>query len=301
MQVLYAMNRDKQITLESGVKRYHRYVDKSYELYLHTLYLLYKTCGISIKEYNQRQTKHILTEEDHQFTPKLWENEIIQSLHNNLKLQKVWKQSGVTGKVDLDYLTNKYKSFSKYDEYKAYLKNDKTTIQDHRAIILLLFKSCTKDENFVDMVESHNPHWTMDESLIVGSFKRTLKSLPDADEDFFESYLPEDEPVNEFGEELFKMVLQKEEELLEIIQPSLQNWDITRVAIIDLILLKMAVSELMYFPTIPTKVTLNEFVEISKFYSTEKSKDFINGILDRLMKQLKKEGKIKKEGRGLLE
>ena len=84
-------------------------------------------------------------------------------------------------------------------------------------------------------------------------------------------------------------------------EPTLKNWDVDRVAIIDMILLKMALSELMIFPTIPTKVTLNEFVEISKMYSTEKSKDFINGILDRLMKKLNKEGKIKKEGRGLLE
>ena len=86
-----------------------------------------------------------------------------------------------------------------------------------------------------------------------------------------------------------------------IIEPSLKNWDADRVAVIDMIILKMALVELMSFPTIPTKVTLNEFVEIAKKYSTEKSKDFINGILDRLMKQLEKEGKIKKEGRGLIE
>jgi len=89
--------------------------------------------------------------------------------------------------------------------------------------------------------------------------------------------------------------------LLGIIEPTLKNWDADRVAIIDMVLLKMALSELTSFPTIPTKVTLNEFVEISKLYSTDKSKDFINGILDRLMKKLNKEGKIQKEGRGLKE
>jgi len=83
---------------------------------------------------------------------------------------------------------------------------------------------------------------------------------------------------------------------LAIIEPALKNWDADRVAIIDMILLKMALSELLSFPSIPTKVTLNEFVDISKLYSTDKSKDFINGILDRLMKQLEKDGKIKKEG-----
>ena len=81
----------------------------------------------------------------------------------------------------------------------------------------------------------------------------------------------------------------------------LKNWDSERVAILDMIMLKMALCELLHFPTIPTKVTLNEFVEISKIYSTDKSKDFINGILDRLMKKLQKEEKIVKEGRGLIE
>ena len=81
----------------------------------------------------------------------------------------------------------------------------------------------------------------------------------------------------------------------------MKNWDAERVAVIDMILLKMAVCELVSFPTIPTKVTLNEFVEISKMYSTDKSKDFINGILDRLLKKLEKEGKVTKEGRGLIQ
>ena len=149
-------------------------------------------------------------------------------------------------------------------------------------------------------MEGFNPHWFVDESLVVGAIKRTLKMLPNVKEKFFEEFLPENEPVYDFGLELLQTVVREDEQLLEIIQPSLQNWDITRVAILDLILLKMAVSELLRFPTIPTKVTLNEYVDISKQYSTEKSKDFINGILDRLMKKLGKEGKIKKEGRGLI-
>jgi len=81
----------------------------------------------------------------------------------------------------------------------------------------------------------------------------------------------------------------------------LKNWDAERVAILDMVMIKMALCELMHFPTIPTKVTLNEFIEISKLYSTEKSKDFINGVLDKLMKKLEKDGEISKEGRGLIE
>jgi len=130
--------------------------------------------------------------------------------------------------------------------------------------------------------------------------KRSLKAVPE-DEEFYNQHRPGDETVVDFGEVLLKKVCLENDALLGLIEPTLKNWDAERVAVIDMILLKMALCELINFPTIPTKVTLNEFVEISKQYSTDKSKDFINGILDRLMKKLNRDGKIMKEGRGLVE
>ncbi len=300
MQVLYSMNRNEQITLDSAKKLYHQYIDKTYDLYLFSLLNIYKLAGLSLKELDHRQSKHIKSDEDENFKPKLWENELIQTLHNDLALQKEWKQRGHFGKIDLDYLKNIYKDFAKSDAYVDYMSNPDASVADHKEIFKALFKRCIKDEGYADNMEAFNSHWFVDESLVVGTMKRTFKMLPNVPEKFFEEFLPEDEPVYDFGIELLQRVIREDEPLLEIIQPSLQNWDITRVAILDLILLKMAVSELMNFPTIPTKVTLNEYVDISKQYSTEKSKDFINGILDRLMKKLDKDGKIKKEGRGLI-
>ncbi|MEZ4948878.1 MAG: transcription antitermination factor NusB [Saprospiraceae bacterium] len=149
-------------------------------------------------------------------------------------------------------------------------------------------------------MEEHFASWQDDESLVVGSVKKLIKSLP-VEGRFFDAYEPEEEATQDFGLELLRLTYRNEDELLEDIKPTLQNWDVDRVAILDLIMIKMAVCELTMFPSIPTKVTLNEFVEIAKSYSTDKSKDFINGILDRLMKQLSKDGKINKEGRGLIE
>ncbi|NJN34227.1 MAG: transcription antitermination factor NusB, partial [Saprospiraceae bacterium] len=105
----------------------------------------------------------------------------------------------------------------------------------------------------------------------------------------------------QFGEELLTKTYKNDEELLNEIEPMLKNWDAERVATLDMILMKMALAELLYFPTIPTKVTINEYVDLSKMYSTDKSKDFVNGIMDRLMKKLKEMGGIVKEGRGLVE
>ena len=100
---------------------------------------------------------------------------------------------------------------------------------------------------------------------------------------------------------LHDRVLQNVEELTKLIEPKLQNWDLDRIAMIDMILMKMALCELLYFEEIPVKVSINEYIDISKIYSTQKSKDFINGVLDKVMNDLKAEGRIKKAGRGLLE
>ena len=203
-------------------------------------------------------------------------------------------------KIDEDLVRRLYTEFAKGEVYKKYLSNTDESTEDQIDILLALFKVCTSDESFNEALEDLHATSIDDKSLVIGSIKKTLKALP-VSPHFCLTYEPDDEAVVEFGEELLRKVFQEDGELLEIIEPTLKNWDADRVATIDMILLKMALCELMIFPTIPTKVTLNEFLEISKRYSTEKSKDFINGILDRLMKQLHKDGKIKKEGRGLVE
>ena len=122
-----------------------------------------------------------------------------------------------------------------------------------------------------------------------------------SDIDFFKEYLPDDETIKEFGETLLVETVKNDKALVELINPFLENWEMERVAAIDLIMLKMAVTEILKLESIPTKVTLNEYVEISKMYSTDKSKEFINGILDRLINKLNNEKKIIKSGRGLID
>ena len=198
---------------------------------------------------------------------------------------------------DQDIVRSLYLDFAKTPEYLNYFKEE-DTIESHQNLLLALYKHLVKNESFCDELEEKFWNWIDDKSLVIGTIKKSLKALP-ATEDFFSSYRPTEETTKEFGETLITHVCKNDHELLELIEPTLKNWDVDRVAVMDMILLKMALTELLVFPTIPTKVTLNEFVEISKLYSTEKSKDFINGILDRLMKKLEKEGKINKQGRGL--
>lgn len=300
MQVLYSISRDPILHTRDALSRYRSSINLSFELYLFNLWQLLQIASYARQDAKHKNEKLLPTEADRQFTAKLYNNNHSQSIAKNAEFLSLAKMHELAQKTDRDIIRKLYMEFAKEEEYQQYLAQDEMDQDSHVYILLQLYKFCVTHELFVDMVEDHYPTWVDDRSLIVGSMKKTLKALP-ADSDFLDAYKPTEETTKDFGEVLLLYVLHEDAELLKIIEPTLKNWDADRVAIIDMILLKMAIAELINFPTIPTKVTLNEFVEISKLYSTDKSKDFINGILDRLMKKLDKDGRINKEGRGLME
>lgn len=300
MQVLYSMSRDEKLDLNGVLRRYNANVDKSFELYLFNLLILTRIANFSKQDRARKRSKLLPSEEDLAFEAKLGENPLIESLVNNQELSRLFKKYKLEGRIDKDIIRRFYGNFAKTEEYQAFLKQKDDRREDFRDVLLALYKHCIGSEAYEEFLDDNYSSWTDDKSLIVGAMKKTIKALP-ADLDFYEAYQPGDETIKDFGETLLLKVVREDEDLLGIIEPTLRNWDVDRVAIIDMILLKMALCELMHFSTIPTKVTLNEFVEISKIYSTEKSKDFINGILDRLMKQLENDGKINKKGRGLVD
>lgn len=300
MQVLYAMNRDQDMSVQNALNLYRLNVRHSFELYLLNLRQLLLITEYAKADYKRKNSKLRPTKEDIDFRPKLFDNPCTHSLSSNFVLTSLFTKHKIGEKLTEDNTRSLYMEFAKTEDYKNYLKQSDDTNDEHRQVLLALYRFCASNELFNDIIEDHYMSWVDDRSLVVGAMKKTLKALP-AGSNFVQAHMPPDETVKEFGETLLEKVNKDDATLSEIIEPTLKNWDAERVAVIDMILLKMAVCELLNFPTIPTKVTLNEFVEISKLYSTDKSKDFINGILDRLMKKLERDGKIVKEGRGLIE
>ena len=300
MQILYALGRDVTQDYTKGLLGYRRQINQSFDLYLLVLFYVIKIAGYASTDLKNRKSRHRPTEEDKLFKPILATNPYIKSLSDNIGLFNLIDTHDIREKLDEDLVRLMYNEFLKSEEYKAFLIADSLTPEDYVNIYLSLLKTCLHSNHFQEVLEDNYSQWIDDESLVVGAVKKTLKQLPVAS-DFYKEYIPSDEATVDFGEFLLETVFFKDKELLEIISPNLQNWDAERVAIIDMILIKMAIAELMNFNSIPGKVTLNEYVEISKTYSTDKSKDFINGILDRLFKQLTEDQKILKEGRGLLD
>ncbi len=301
MQALYANNRDASSSFADLKKNYLLSVQKSYDLYLFNLWIISRIADYARVDYSKKRSKMLPSENDRAFTPKLADNPLSQLLINSTAFKEECRLNGVLNLIDADFVSKLYRDFSNTESYQDYLKNDSEDIEIHINILLSLSTLCVNHELFEDLIEDHFINWIDDKSIVLGSIKKTIKALPISDEEFYEPFQLNVETVQDFGMRLLDMVYENELEYNNQIKPFLENWDFDRMAIIDRISLKLAIAEFTSFPSIPTKVTLNEYVDLSKSYSTDKSKEFVNGILDRMLKQMQKEGKINKAGRGLVD
>lgn len=294
MQLLYTLDRDSSLNSKIVLKSYTDNIDKSYELFLFTVFVLYQISQRANSDQEKRKSKHLPSDYDKIFTNKLFENALIQDIETNKALLKKFETLGFSSKLNEDYIQKLYEEFAKKEEYKNFISAD-TDNAATLEILLELFRFCRQHEYFNEILEDAYYNWFDDKSLVVGSVKKYLKLLPAENKTAFKDFLPEDETVKEFGYNLLKKTLSQKDETKQYIIPVLENWDHERLAVVDTILLQMALTELMSFSTIPTNVTLNEYVELAKNYSTAKSKEFVNGILDKLTKELEEQGKIVKE------
>lgn len=292
MQVLYAAQRQELTALRPIQAHYQLMVRRSFELYLLNLLILQRTCEYARQDFKTRKVKLRPTEEDREFRATLATNEAVAFLTDNKTLSRLYDRYHTRSRVDGDQIKTLYRDFITTATFTDYAAIDAPTAKENSAVLLALYKWLHGQELFIAMVEDLSPVWNEDKSLVVGAMKKSIKSLPDK-EDFAADYENNSEAVTEFGNVLLQFVIESDEALLARIKTVLQNWDPERVAIVDMILLKMAIAEFLEFDSIPPQVTLNEYLDISKLYSTDKSREFLNGVLDRLLKELQGEGLVR--------
>lgn len=298
MQLLYAKSCDEALTYKGAEQRYWRMIEDSYNVFLFSLYVLIQVAKVATEDEQKKRAKHLPSAADKAFSSKLSNNDLLRSLRDNSSLNKIFESKSFNSMIDLDHMKKIYHAFAKEEAYLAYLSKESTS-EDHIEILLELFRFCRRSELFNEAIGDQYLNWIDDKSLVIGSVKKVIKALPVDGTDFLKEYYPDDETVKDYGEILLDRTFKGDVALLNYIQPVLTNWDHERLALVDMILLKMATCEMLEFSSIPAKVTLNEYVEVAKNYSTDKSKEFVNGVLDKLMKELMSSGKLKKEGRGL--
>lgn len=230
-------------------------------------------------------------------------NKIVQQLKDSEVLQKEAARSSISWDTDHTEIKNWYRTeIRKSEALTHFFRATKEAPANDNDVVLELFKRVVfKDESITDYLENSHLHWAENQPIIKSMVVKTIKGLQDDEGLELAELTKNGEDDFKFLEQLFADVVQKNDFLEELIQSKTMNWDVDRIALTDRIILKLALVEMMNSPSIPVKVTINEAIEISKVYSTPKSKQFVNGVLDVLSNELTSRGKIRKSGRGLID
>jgi N utilization substance protein B len=303
MQCIYALIQSKDDSLEKQQKFLKVSIDNMYVLYLLVLSLLAELHKMAEKHVSHASKKYVATEDDkYPNGEKFVQNKLLLQISNNESLKKELSKRKLNNwYLNEEYVKIIYKEVVASDIYKQYMTSDKGGYEHDKEVILQLYKSIiAPNDKIYEYFEDDKLTW-VDDIPIVNTYlvKRLRKAAVSSEESFFLPSLLKDQQDMEYANELLTKTLLNDAKWEKEIEGKTPNWDNDRIAEIDSIILKMAICELLNFPSIPEKVTLNEYLEIAKEYSTPKSSIFINGVLDKLAKEYKSKGKLQKIGRGL--
>ncbi|CAM3552131.1 transcription antitermination factor NusB [Zobellia roscoffensis] len=304
MQCIYAITQSKDESLEKQEKFLRFSIDNMYTLYLLMLSLMIEIQQRGSDQLRISSKKYLATASDNFPDQAKFVNNklLLQLVHNEPLKAELKKRKLDNWYLNEEYVKIIYNNIVKSTAYQEYMSVEGSTYAKDKELIITLFREViAPDEKIYDYFEDNNLTW-VDDIPIVNTYilKQFKKVNQDQSTSFFLPRLVKDKEDMEFAKKLLRKTLLKDGELTKEIEGKTPNWDKDRIADMDAILLKMAICELLNFPSIPEKVTINEFLEIAKEYSTPKSSIFINGILDNLVKEYKKEGKLNKMGRGLI-
>ena len=302
MQTLYAfsLSADKQV--KDFEKALFSSVDEVNQMYIWTLNLLDEVAEYVLIDAEGRANKFLPTEADKAYTTKLNSNTFIESLRQNRVYLENVKKYKVSWEFDPEIVRSIFATLKASPEYMAYLQQEDRSIAVEKDIIKFIFKKIIlKSTEIEQAFETKFINWPVDREVLQAMIAKTFKNFSSENptQNKLADLTPNWEEDSEFISELLKQTIRYGEEYQQLISAKTKNWEADRIALVDTLLMRMAISELVNFPTIPVKVTINEYIELSKAFSTSKSNTFINGILDKILAELKEQGRIQKTGRGL--
>ncbi|GGG49890.1 N utilization substance protein B [Croceivirga lutea] len=302
MQCIYALIQSNDESLQKQEKFLKFSIDNMYTLYLLMLSFLIELHRLAQKHVSSK--KYLSSKEDsYPDKNKFVSNRLLVQLTSNEALKsELSKRKLEHWDINEEYVKVVYKEMTNHKLYKKYMQQEGSDFEADKELVLAIFKDLVApNDKIYDFFEDERLTW-VDDIPIVNTFilKRLRKASLENNPNFFTPKLYKDEQDLVYANELLTKTLLTNDKLEKEIEGKTPNWDKDRIAEIDYILLKMAICELLNFSSIPEKVTINEYLEIAKEYSTPKSSIFINGILDKLVKEYKAEGKLQKIGRGLL-
>ncbi|MDI1255991.1 MAG: transcription antitermination factor NusB [Flavobacterium sp.] len=302
MQSIYAMHQNHSDNLEGQEKFLNYSIDNIQDLYLIMLSSLIEIQKAEAVFLEKSSQKHLVTAEERNPNNKFINNQVLQLLAESSSVSIALENRKINNwELHDDYIFILLNEIKQSDMYEKYMSNRKNNFEEDKQFIMDVFvEIVAPNEKLYEYLEDNKLTWIDDIPLVNTHIVKQLKALKDASDDIKVPKLFKDAEDRDYARDLFRKTVLNESELAKEYIDKTPNWDTERIAEIDTIILKMAICEFLKFPSIPVKVTINEYLEIAKEYSTPKSSIFINGILDNLVKEFQANNKLTKVGRGLM-
>jgi len=294
VQILYSYYKSGSKSIPVAEKELFHSIEKTYDLYYHLLQLPVEITRYAANQIETKRNRLRPTPEDLKPNTRFIDNAFVAQLSKNIQFNDYLTEHKLSWVNDSEIIKLLFEELVASAYYTEYMNASEANYAADKDIWRKIFnKVILQNEYLDDSIQDQNIYWTDDIEMVVSFIIKTIKrfELANADE---QPLLPmfKDEEDAEFARKLIQSVLTKGDTFREMIDKNTKNWELDRIAFMDIVIMEVALAELLYFPTIPVNVTLNEYIEIAKLYSTEKSGTFINGVLDNIVGELKKENKL---------
>lgn len=297
IQVLYAYYQNSGKNIDTAEKEFLFSLSKSYELYNYMLWLMVSVTRYAVDDVAHKEKMNMVGHLEQEISHRFIENQFAAQLEINNTLKEYVETNNVSWSNEIAYIKRLYNDITQSTYYQDYMNKETVKYDDDRELWRGIYKNIImKDERIDDILEEKSLYWNDDRSIIDTFVLKTIKKFEQkngANQELIPEY--KDSEDISFATKLYRSTIFNADEYRSLISKYLRNWDLGRLAYMDVIIMQAAIAEFLTFPNIPTSVTINEYVEIAKWYSTPKSSSYINGILDTVAKKLREEKRIIKQ------
>ena len=292
MQSLYSLDKmTNDVKPQDAVRLLRKQVDQSRQLFIYLVHFLSEVARYAEKDALKKAGKHLPSEEDLNINTKIVGNELLWKIVEEQSYKNACLEYKPELTTDEELLKKTYQALVASEEYTDYIGIQSRDKKGEKDILEFIFTNLMlPNESFISELEEYFINWDDDAEMMNQMMLNFLQKPASYNFDAFVSKEKWD-----FARGLLETTIEKKEVSMELLKPKLKNWDADRIASLDLIIIEMGISEFLFFETIPTRVTINEYIDLAKDYSTPQSGQFINGILDNIHKELSAEGRIVKK------
>lgn len=297
VQIVYAYYQNGSKNLDTAEKELFYSLSKAYDLYNYLLLLMVAVTKYASKKIDAAKNKLVPSEAELAPCMKFVENRFVAQLAENRQLAEFVETQKKTWDNEPEAIKSLYEKITNSDIYKEYMEAGESTYEDDREFWRKIYKNIISyNESLDEVLEEQSLYWNDDKEIVDTFVLKTIKRF-DPKNGANQELLPEfkDEEDQEYARRLFRRTILNADYYRHLISENTRNWDLDRVAFMDVVVMQIALAEILSFPNIPVSVSLNEYVDIAKLYSTPKSGGFVNGTLDGIVKQLTKDGKLTKK------